>query len=66
MASVPVEAGEPANLAVLDPDGRWTVDPGRLASRSTNTPFTDVPLVGRTRHTFLHGVAVVRDGAATR
>ena len=62
----PVEAGEPANLAVLDPDGRWTVDPGRLASRSTNTPFTDVPLVGRTRHTFLHGVAVVRDGAATR
>ena len=62
----PVEAGEPANLAVLDPDGRWTVDPGRLASRSTNTPFTDVPLVGRTRHTFLHGVAVVRDGVATR
>ena len=62
----PVETGEPANLAVLDPDGRWTVDPGRLASRSTNTPFTDVPLVGRARHTFLHGVAVVRDGVATR
>jgi len=62
----PVEAGEPANLTVLDPDARWTVDAGRLASRSSNTPFRDVPLIGRTRHTFLHGVAVVRDGVATR
>jgi dihydroorotase len=62
----PVEVGEPANLTVLDPSVEWTVDPDALASRSSNTPYRDVPLVGRPRHTFLHGYAVVRDGVATR
>ncbi|MGA1551932.1 MAG: dihydroorotase, partial [Ilumatobacteraceae bacterium] len=62
----PVEVGEPANLTVLDPSVEWTVDPDALASRSSNTPYRDVPLVGRPRHTFLHGDAVVRDGVATR
>ncbi len=62
----PVEVGEPANLTVIDPAIEWTVDPNALASRSTNTPYQDVPLTGRARHTFLHGEAVVRDGVATR
>lgn len=62
----PVEVGEPANLTVIDPAIDWTVDPNALASRSTNTPYQDVPLMGRARHTFLHGDAVVRDGVATR
>ncbi len=62
----PVEVGEPANLTVIDPAINWTVDPNALASRSTNTPYQDVPLTGRARHTFLHGEAVVRDGVATR
>ena len=61
----PVEVGEPANLTVIDPAIDWTVDPNALASRSTNTPYQDVPLTGRARHTFLHGEAVVRDGVAT-
>ncbi|NBV73366.1 MAG: dihydroorotase [Actinobacteria bacterium] len=62
----PVEVGEPANLTVIDPSVEWTVDPDALASRSSNTPYRDVPLVGRPRHTFLRGEAVVRDGVATR
>lgn len=62
----PVEVGEPANVTVIDPAINWTVDPNALASRSTNTPYQDVPLTGRARHTFLHGEAVVRDGVATR
>jgi dihydroorotase len=62
----PVAPGEPANLTVFDPTARWEVVPARLASRSRNTPYVGVPLVGRVRHTILDGVAVVRDGTATR
>ena len=35
----PIAAGEPANLAVFDPDVEWEVQPARLASRSRNTPY---------------------------
>ena len=31
--------GRPANLCVFDPAATWTVDAGRLASRSRNTPY---------------------------
>ncbi|MDJ0769533.1 MAG: dihydroorotase [Ilumatobacter sp.] len=62
----PIEAGEPANLTVFDPDETWEVQPANLASKSRNTPYIGVPLTGRTRHTILRGTAVVIDGAATR
>ena len=35
---LPIAAGNPANLCVLDPAEQWVVDPDRLASRSRNTP----------------------------
>lgn len=57
----PVAAGEPANLTVLDPTVRWTVEPDRLASKSRNSPFAGDELVGRVRHTVLRGEPVVRD-----
>jgi dihydroorotase len=62
----PIAAGEPANLAVLDPTVEWQVDPTALASRSRNTPYGGVALRGRVRHTILHGRAVVVNGAAQR
>ena len=61
-----VAPGEPANLTVFDLGASWAVDPTRLASRSTNTPYVGVALTGRVRHTLLAGVPTVRDGAATR
>jgi dihydroorotase len=39
--------GAPADVAVFDPDARWTVDPGALASRGRNTPFVGMELRGR-------------------
>jgi dihydroorotase len=42
--------GAPADLAIIDPDAAWTVDPDALRSRSRNTP-----LAGRA----LRGVAVL-------
>jgi dihydroorotase len=62
----PIVAGRPANLVVLDPKERWTVDPTASASRSRNTPYAGRTLTGRVRHTILRGELVVRDGEATR
>jgi dihydroorotase len=62
----PVAPGRPANLCVIDPGATWVVDPGRLASRSRNTPYAGRTLTGRVRHTVLRGEPVVVDGEATR
>ncbi|HEX5367724.1 MAG TPA: dihydroorotase [Acidimicrobiales bacterium] len=62
----PVAEGRPANLCVVDPAARWTVDPGALASRSRNVPYAGMQLQGRVRHTVLAGEAVVVDGEAQR
>jgi len=62
----PVTPGAPANLTVLDPAARWTVDRARLASRARNTPFHGRELTGRVVHTLLRGAFTVRDGKAQR
>ncbi len=62
----PIAAGGPANLCVIDPHERWTVDPLRLASRSRNTPYAGRRLTGRVRHTVLRGEPVVIAGEAQR
>jgi len=58
----PIAVGEPANLVVVDPGARWTVDPARTASRSRNTPFAGHDLPARVRATFLRGRATALDG----
>jgi len=63
---LPVAAGNPAHLTVIDPEATWTVDPAHLASRSRNTPYAGRALTGRVRHTFLRGEPVVLDGVAQR
>jgi dihydroorotase len=62
----PVAEGRPANLTVIDPTQRWTVEPSRLASRSRNTPYAGMELTGKVRHTVFAGQAVVVDGEAQR
>jgi dihydroorotase len=59
----PVAVGEPANLVLVDPAARWTVDPAALASKSRNTPFAGRTLPGRVRATVLRGRLTARDGA---
>jgi dihydroorotase len=61
-----IAAGAPANLTLVDPAARWTVDPGELASISRNTPYAGMTLPARVVATFLHGSPTVLDGKAVR
>jgi dihydroorotase len=61
----PVAEGEPANLVLLDPAYRGTVNPAGFASRSRNTPYEGRELPGRVVATFLRGHATVIDGNLT-
>ncbi|HEY1175150.1 MAG TPA: dihydroorotase, partial [Phytomonospora sp.] len=58
----PIAVGEPANLVLVDPAARRTVEPSELASRSANTPYAGMELPGRVVATFLRGVPTVIDG----
>jgi dihydroorotase len=58
--------GAPANLTLVDPAARWTVEPAALASRSRNTPYAGMELPVRVVATFLRGEPTVLDGKAVR
>lgn len=51
----PIGVGEPANLALVDPDTEWTVHSGALASLSANSPFDGLTLPGVVVATVLRG-----------
>jgi dihydroorotase len=58
----PLAVGSAANLVLIDPNARWTVDPTLSASRSRNTPFAGLELPARVVATFLRGRPTVLDG----
>jgi len=47
--------GAVADVAVLDPNAEWAVDPEKLCSRARNTPWKGRRLRGRATHTVLGG-----------
>lgn len=49
----PVAPGEPANLVLFDPEGRFT--PGEFESKSSNSPFLGQSLQGRVVMTIYEG-----------
>lgn len=59
-----VVAGEPANLVVFSTEGTWRQTPESIVSKSTNSPYFDVDLVGRVRHVVHGGDVVVAEGVA--
>ena len=60
----PIAVGEPANLAVVDPQARWTVRPRELASLSHNTPYAEMELPAQVTATLLRGRITARQGRA--
>ncbi len=61
-----IAAGAAANLAVIDPAHRWTIDASGGASRSRNVPYAGLSVRGKVRHTVCRGEAVVIEGDVQR
>ena len=59
----PLAAGAAANITLVDPAARWTVDPSAMATKGRNSPFAGRKLPGRVVATFLNGHPTVLDGA---
>ena len=53
-----LKAGEPADLALFDPDERWIAGADGFFSKSKNSAFAGATLYGRVKHTILEGVNV--------
>ncbi len=53
-----LRVGEPADIAIINPDMRWTVTQQSLQSKSHNTPLLNKELVGRVVRTLVGGKTV--------
>ena len=53
-----LQPGAAADVCVLDPKQRWTVDPARFFTKCRNTPFAGRELVGRPTLTLVAGKIV--------
>lgn len=53
-----LEVGQAADITLIDPACKWTLDPARLVSRSKNTPFGGWQLKGAATLTMVDGRVV--------
>ena len=54
--------GNPADIAILDTEQEWTVEPDKFYTRGTHSPFAGRKLKGRAILTMVDGRIVMRDG----
>jgi dihydroorotase len=55
LAAPRLREGAPADVVLVDPNARWTIDPGKLKSKSRNTPFAGRAVQGRVELTMCEG-----------
>lgn len=53
-----LKAGGPADITIIDPKKKWTVDPGSFRSKGRNTPFAGQEVRGRVVKTIVSGKVV--------
>ena len=53
-----MQRGGPADLVVFDPDRPWVVDAEAFLSKSKNSPFDEMPVIGRAVRTIVDGRTV--------
>jgi len=58
----PLAVGSVANLVVINPTRKWTVDRDLVLSKSSNTPYHGHELPGVITHTFFKGEATYNNG----
>ena len=61
----PIVVGSVANLVVINPTQKWTVDRDLVLSKSSNTPYHGHVLPGVIKHTFFKGAATYTNGTIT-
>ena len=61
----PLAVGSVANLVVINPTQKWTVDRDLVLSKSSNTPYHGHELPGVVTHTFFKGAATYSKGTVT-
>jgi len=59
---LPLVVGSIANLVVINPTQKWTVDRDLVLSKSSNTPYHGHELPGVITHTFFKGKATYSNG----
>jgi dihydroorotase len=50
-----LQIGADADITVIDPTTKWTVDPAKFHSKSTNSPFAGMELTGRAEMVIVGG-----------
>ena len=50
-----LQVGKPADVTVIDPKAKWTLDKAQSKSKSRNTPFHDIEVTGRAVATIVGG-----------
>lgn len=50
-----LQVGRPADVTVIDPKAKWTINKDETKSKSRNTPFHGTPVVGRAVATIVGG-----------
>ncbi|HTB75507.1 MAG TPA: dihydroorotase [Polyangiaceae bacterium] len=64
LGSPRIRDGARADLVLVDPLARWTVDPARLRTKSRNTPFAGQAVQGRVEITMCEGRIVHQEADA--
>src|SRR5256714_1717074 len=61
-----LKRGAVADVSVIDPKARWTVDSAQFASKGRNSPYNGMSLVRRAACTIVAGSVVYRSGIPAR
>ncbi len=57
-----LEVGVPADVTIIDPEAKWTLEAAALHSKSKNTPFNGWKMKGAATHTIVEGRIVWQRG----
>ena len=60
MKDYSLAVGNPADITVIDPEAKWTVDKNKFFSKARNTPFDGFAVQGQVVMTIVNGKAVFR------
>ena len=50
-----IKVGAPADLAIVDLNEEWVIDPNEFASKGKNTPFAGRKVYGKVKYTLVNG-----------